>query len=84
MKQKRVIGNNGELEVRNIEVPILVCPDRHKIARPENNSTLGENNKNVRTNIQNDKKDSTLPSAQSIEGKVSEGLKPQMEVANTT
>ena len=57
------------LEVRNIEVPILVCP------------ALGGNSK---TNRQNDKNELTLPGAQLIEGKVLEGLSPQMEVANNT
>ena len=82
-KQKRVIGKDGILEVRNIDVPILVCPDRHNtdIARPDINSALGEDYKN---NRQDNKNNSNLPGAQLIEGKVLEGLLPQTEVADNT
>ena len=84
LKQKRVIGKNGELEVRNIEVPILVCPDRHNIAGPDRNSALGANMGNIKNNGQEDKNFSLIPGAQIIEGKVLEGLLPQTEVADNT
>ena len=75
MKQKRVIGRNGVLEVRNIEVPILVCPDRNimNIARPDTISALGGNTQNIQTNKHTDRRTELLPGAQSIEGKVFEG-----------
>ena len=70
MKQKRVIGINGELEVKSIVVPELVCPSS---ARPEN-PALGESLYNPLIRQQT-RKPEDLTCDQTIEGKVNRGIK---------
>ena len=76
MKKKRVISKTGILEVKNIAVPILVCPNRNipNIARPDTIAAPGGNIQNTQINKQTDRRTEllNLPSAQSIEGKVLE------------
>ena len=65
VKQKRVIGSNGVLEVKSFEVPILVCPSS---ARP-GNPALGES-LNTQVIRKQTKKSEALVCNQTIEGRV--------------
>ena len=77
LEKKRVISKTGILEVKNIAVPILVCPNRKitNIARPDMISAPGGNIKNTQINKHTDRGTGlvNIPSAQSTEGKVLEG-----------
>ena len=64
VKQKRVIGINGDLEVKSIVVPELVCPS----------SALGESLYNPLIRQQT-RKPEDLTCDQTIEGKVNRGIK---------
>ena len=70
MKQKRVIGKNGILEVKNLEVPILVCPSSAVPVNP----ALGESGKN-KVMVSQIKRSEDLPCNQTIEGKADRGIK---------
>ena len=70
LKQKRVIGKNGILEVKSLEVPILVCPSS---AIPEN-PALGESKKN-KVICSQIKRSEDSPCNQIIEGKADRGIK---------
>ena len=70
LKQKKVIGSNGILEVKSFEVPILVCPSS---VRP-GNPALGESDK-AKVICKQIKRSEDLACNQIIEGKVDGGIK---------